>query len=342
MADPLHAILHGDRALSGRLPAPAVLFAGRIVRQPDLSSAGRTRQNWVNGSSTPTARSANRTRSPSSSVAKSPNNIVANCKPRSKTWIMDLPNPVIRSHYRNGFIKQYVRDHLILRTEPATNNVTDYGVNKAIEHLPALRDKMAAVIDNYLHIQQDILETFVDRGQLRNLAQPTLTPTGKRIPGLKLDNPRQLALMHALVRFAQIPAAGTFSTAEIYPRTVAALGATTQRYSLASLRYDLSKLRIKGLVEKLPRSRRYRLSPQGYSICLIFLKLFERVYAPLSAARLDPVPGDASLPPHKNTLLDRLYSRLNAALDRILHASGLASSPQTNENKILVVAPITA
>ena len=255
---------------------------------------------------------------------------------------MDLPNPVIRSHYRNGFIKHYVRDHLILRTEPATNNVTDYGVNKAIEHLPALRDKMAAVIDNYLHIQQDILETFVDRGQLRNLAQPTLTPTGKRIPGLKLDNPRQLALMHALVRFAQIPAAGTFSTAEIYPRTVAALGATTQRYSLASLRYDLSKLRIKGLVEKLPRSRRYRLSPQGYSICLIFLKLFERVYAPLSAARLDPVPGDASLPPHKNTLLDRLYSRLNAALDRILHASGLASSPQTNENKILVVAPITA
>jgi hypothetical protein len=29
---------------------------------------------------------------------------------------MDLPNPVIRSHYGSGFIKQYVRDHLILRT----------------------------------------------------------------------------------------------------------------------------------------------------------------------------------------------------------------------------------
>ena len=38
---------------------------------------------------------------------------------------MDLANPVIRSHYRNGFIKQYVRDHLILRTEAATNNVTE-------------------------------------------------------------------------------------------------------------------------------------------------------------------------------------------------------------------------
>jgi hypothetical protein len=38
---------------------------------------------------------------------------------------LDLGNPVIGSHYGNGFIKQYVRDHLILRTEPATNNVTD-------------------------------------------------------------------------------------------------------------------------------------------------------------------------------------------------------------------------
>src|SRR5438132_10603014 len=45
----------------------------------------------------------------------------------------DLANPVIRSHYRHGFIKQYVRYHLLLRTEPATNNVADYGVPKAVE-----------------------------------------------------------------------------------------------------------------------------------------------------------------------------------------------------------------
>src|SRR6201997_2772439 len=146
---------------------------------------------------------------------------------------MHLPNPVIRSHYRNGFIKQYVRDHLILRTEAATNNVTDYGVNKAVEHLPALRDKLSAIDDNYLNIQQDILATFVDRGQLRRLTEPSITPSGKRIPGLKLDHPRQLALMHALVRFAQIPAARTFSIAEIYPHAVAALGSTTKQYSLA-------------------------------------------------------------------------------------------------------------
>jgi hypothetical protein len=51
----------------------------------------------------------------------------------------------------------------------------------------------------------DALEQ-VDRGQLRKLAEPTITATGTRIPGLKLDHPRQLALMHALVRFAHIAA----------------------------------------------------------------------------------------------------------------------------------------
>jgi hypothetical protein len=56
--------------------------------------------------------------------------------------------------------------------------------------------------------------------------------------------------MHALVRFAQIAAAGTFSTGEIHPHVTAALGPAAERYSLASLRYDVSKLRAKGLVQK--------------------------------------------------------------------------------------------
>jgi len=35
---------------------------------------------------------------------------------------------------------------------------------------------MSEIIDNYHDAQQDILETFVDRGQLRKLAQPTILP----------------------------------------------------------------------------------------------------------------------------------------------------------------------
>jgi hypothetical protein len=225
-----------------------------------------------------------------------------------------LPNPVIRSHYGHGFVKQYVRDHLLLRTEPATNDVRDYGVRKAVEHLPRLRTTLAGIVDRYHDVQQDILETFVDRGQLRRLAEPTVLPSGRRIPGLKLDHPRQLALMHALVRF---------KTADLYPHTLAALDVAPETYSLASLRYDLSKLRAKGLVDKVPRTRRYRLLPEGYRVCVVFLKLFERIYAPLTAGLLQPFHGDARVQDAKRHQLDRLYQRVVDDLDRLLHAVGL-------------------
>ncbi len=249
-------------------------------------------------------------------------------KGKLQTVIEDLhlPNPVIRTHYAKGFLKQYVRDHLCLRTEPATNDVTDYGVKKAVENLPQLRDRLSSICDNYLSVQQDILETFVDRGQLHKLAQPTVLPSGKRIPGLKLDHPRQLALMHALVRFAHIAAGSTFTTAELYPYVLAALQMSADYYSLASLRYDLWKLRAKALVEKLPKSRRYRICPQGYSISLVFLKLFERIYSPLAAGLLQPYRTDSKLQQHKRTQLDRLYQKIADDLDELLYAVGLKAA----------------
>jgi hypothetical protein len=236
---------------------------------------------------------------------------------------LDLPNPVIRSHYGHGFAKQYVRDDRILRTEPATNNVYDYGVNKDVENLPQLRKRMAEIVDHYHDVQQDVLETFIDRGQLRKLAEPTVLPSGRRIPGLKLDHPRQLAVMHSLVRFANVAANGRFTTPDLYGPALHALGVTDAEYSLASFRYDLSKLRAKGLVERIPHSRRYRLIGKGYSICVAFLKLFERIYAPLTAGLLAPFRGDRALPDDKRCTLDRLYQRICDDLDALLMAVGL-------------------
>jgi len=135
---------------------------------------------------------------------------------------------------------------------------------------------MSEIIDNYHNAQHDIPETFIDRGQLRKLAEPTVLANGMRIPGLKLDHPRQLAVMHSLVRFANIAAGGAFTTADLYVPALDALGLSDTQYSLASFRYALSKLRAKAWWRKVPHSRRYRLVGKGYSICLVFLKLFEK------------------------------------------------------------------
>jgi hypothetical protein len=201
---------------------------------------------------------------------------------------LDLPNPVIRTHYGHGFAKEYIRDHVALRTEPATNNVTDYGATKAVEHLPALRDKMGAVIDNYFNVQQDILETFVDRGKLRALAAPTRAAQRQAEPCPETRSPPSTAPIHALVCFANIPVQQTFTTAELYPKTLAAMGLSATQYTLGALRDDLSTFRGKGLVTTLPHPRRYQLQPHRYTISVVFLKLFERINPPLTAGLVQP------------------------------------------------------
>ena len=97
------------------------------------------------------------------------------------------------------------------------------------------------------------------------------------------------------MRFANIAAGSGFRSADVYPAALQALGAKPTEYTLASFRYDLWKLRAKGLVEKIPHSRRYRLVGKVYAVCVLFLKLFERIYAPLTAGLLKPFPDDRKL-----------------------------------------------
>jgi hypothetical protein len=129
--------------------------------------------------------------------------------------------------------------------------------------------------------------------------------------------------MHSLVRFANVAANGRFTTADVYGPALHALGVTAADYSLPSFRYDLSKLRAKRLVEKIPHSRRYQLVGKGYSICVAFLKLFERIYAPLTAGLLAPFRGDRGLAEEKRCALDRLYQRVSDDLDALFRAVGL-------------------
>jgi hypothetical protein len=102
--------------------------------------------------------------------------------------------------------------------------------------------------------------------------------------------------MHALVRFANLAAGGKFTSADLYGPAFDALGKTEAEYSLAFLRYDLSKLRAKGLVEPIPHSRRYRLVGKGYSnLRGVPQAIREKIYAPLTAGLLQPVRGDRVL-----------------------------------------------
>jgi hypothetical protein len=242
-----------------------------------------------------------------------------------KTQILDhdLGQPVIRSEYKSSSIKQYARDDLILRTETTSYHTPDLGVNKGVEHLPELRQAMATANDRYLDVQQDVLETFVDRGQLERLRQPTVSPSGRRTPGLKLDDPRLLAVLQALVCFALLAGRGRFRTTDLHAKAAEAQGETTASHTRGQLRYDLAKLRGKGLVERIAGTQCYRLPAEGYRLAVLYLKLFHRIYAPLTAGILEPVPGDDRLQAERRASLDQVYATVDRALDQLFESVGV-------------------
>jgi len=60
--------------------------------------------------------------------------------------------------------------------------------------------------------------------------------------------------------------------------------------------------------------------------CASFLKLFERIYAPLTVGLLKPFSGDRKLAEEKRCTLDRLYQRIVDDLDELLCAVGLKTA----------------
>jgi hypothetical protein len=53
------------------------------------------------------------------------------------------------------------------------------------------------------------------------------------------------------------------------------------------------------------------------------LKLFHKIYAPLTAGTLEPVAGDERLPPNKRAQLDQLYTAVDHTLKQLLEHVGI-------------------
>jgi hypothetical protein len=131
--------------------------------------------------------------------------------------------------------------------------------------------------------------------------------------------------MHALVRFAHIAAGSTFMTAELYPYVLAALQISADQYSLASLRYDLSKLRAKALVD----NSRDRGAIGSVHRGIRFVWCFSNSSNASTHARrrvTSALPGRLQLEHHNRTQLDRLYQKIVDDLNKLLGAIGLKAA----------------
>jgi hypothetical protein len=237
--------------------------------------------------------------------------------------VTPLRTPVLSSRYKDTSIKQYISNGVGLRTESASYRLEDLSLRKNINHLPKVRAALDNANNRYLDVQQDVLASYVDRGQLEHLRQPSVSASGRRVPGLHLDDPRLLAVLQAILCFAYLVGKGCFRTKDLLVDVRKAL--RNPDYTLSQLRYDLSKLRGKGLVSRVAGTQSYQVSSEGYRIGFYYLKLYQKMYAPLTAAICDPVPADNAVLTNRQTKLDRLYVAVDKALQRLAVHVGAAA-----------------
>src|SRR5229473_656536 len=210
-------------------------------------------------------------------------------------------HPVLRWYYQTSFAKNYTRGDrrgdCILRAETCSNDTRHFGVGRRLENLPLLGDKLATTNERTLALQAELLASPIDTGQLAALAKPSVIGS-RRIPGLKLHDDRVIRLLETLLHPAAF--AGDWTTRELHTRTVARHQLADSEYRLSQLRYDLAKLRAKGLIERLGTSRRYRLTPLGLKLGVLLVKLRTRLLGPL--ATLVTTLNERRPPSHSNSV----------------------------------------
>jgi hypothetical protein len=117
------------------------------------------------------------------------------------------------------------------------------------------------------------------------VAQPTVEDGGRRAPALRFGDPRVHALAGTLATF--LSAVTGFTNRSLRAQVTGLLGAP---YSQSQASYDLRRLRMKGLIQRLPHSNTYVLTPEGQRFAVFYTKLHDRLLTPLLAADQPPAP----------------------------------------------------
>jgi predicted MarR family transcription regulator len=63
-------------------------------------------------------------------------------------------------------------------------------------------------------------------------------------------------------------------------------------YSVNQMNYDLTRLRLNGLIERQPRTNTYQLTADGQRVAIFYTKVHDRILRPLIAADQLPAPAD--------------------------------------------------
>ena len=226
---------------------------------------------------------------------------------------------VFKVHFGPLTLKIYDKGARVLRIEAIAHNVKGLRCGKSVEKLPIMLAELQRMVIGFLNVVQAAHHSFLPDGILDALVAPTQRGQ-RRLAGVDLQKPRMRALSEALLALA--PAPGGFTLAELAAKGRELLPEALPNYAARHASYDLSKLRGKALVERVERSRRYRLPPQGIRILAGMLILREKVIKPVLAGLGKRRIGR---PPKSIHPLDQHYINLQQEMRRTFDTLALAA-----------------
>jgi hypothetical protein len=229
--------------------------------------------------------------------------------------ITDGVTPSLHVDYKQTRIKPYHKEGQALRTETTINDTRDFAIGQRRHNRPAGRASGFQANRRLLDVQRCSHDCTLGAAAFRQVTQPIVVAE-QRAAALPGSAARVQALFNALVMVCLRPSG--FANRDLRQYLAPWLGLEPSQLTAGRMTDDLRRLRLHGLMERLPGTHRYRVTLEGLRVALFFTPTYARLLRP-GLARLAPAapPGDAARRPY--------FDDLEAAIDRWVEQARLAA-----------------
>src|SRR4029077_10064542 len=206
--------------------------------------------------------------------------------------ITDGVVPSLHVDYKKSRIKQYHKEGQALRTETTINDTRDFAIGRRIENLQELRKIGFAANRRLLDVQRIGHDCFIGEASFQDMQRP-VTVDGQRAAALRFADPRVQGLLHVLLLFVLVQ--GTFAHRDLREHLAPLLGQEPGQLTAGKITYDLRRLRLHGLIERIPKTHRYRITDKGLRTAIFYTRLYNRCVR-RGLAIISPAPINPEFP----------------------------------------------
>src|SRR4051812_43362842 len=195
--------------------------------------------------------------------------------------------PSLHVDYKHNKIKQYHKEGRALRTETTINDTRDFGINKGLNNLPVLREVGFTANRRLLRVQCISHDPIAGADAFTTVNNP-IDVNGQHAAALRFGDPRSQALLATLLTFRLHP--NGFTNRDLRTHLAGLLGADPDTWPAGRATYDLRRLRLHGLIQRIPHTHRYQITNAGLHHALFLTRVHDRLIRPATAHLTDPDP----------------------------------------------------